>query len=320
MKRPLYFSVIIPLHNKKPYIERTLQSVLAQTYKHFEIIIVNDGSNDGGELIAARYKNNNIHIIHQLNSGVSAARNNGMLAARHDFVCLLDADDTWMPEFLQEIVNLIHDFPDHHIFSLRHQIIDSDGQLIYPKVQLNKSYRGAIDNFTQLFAKSNGLINASSVCLRKSYCLGLGGFPAGYNQGEDIYLWIRYGLNTRLVFYNKVGSCYFRNSSNRSINRFTAHSLPYHFTYFYTALNHKDFSTNYSKTKVKHLTHYLRKQASAHIAQLIILDKRELAMAHVQLLYDLNKATGRLCYLITLLPCQALRGLKFIRKIRRLHR
>ena len=313
-----YFSVVIPLYNKKRYIDRTLQSVLSQTYQNFEIIVVNDGSDDGGEALVAAYKSKNIRLINQKNNGVSAARNNGIREAKYDFVCLLDSDDAWMPEFLQEIANLISDFPEHHIFSLRHEIVDSDGQMIYPKVQLHKNYRGVISDFTRLFAKSSGLINASSVCLRKSYCTELGGFPDGQDQGEDIYLWILYSLNTHFVFYNKVGSCYFRNSINRSTDRFTMEGLPYHFSYFYGLLNRKDFSSKYGQKKESELRHYLRKQASAHIAQLVVLGKPEIAAAHRRQLYDLNRSTGSLCYLIALLPSQALECFKFIRKTRRL--
>lgn len=315
-----YFSVIIPLYNKRPYLERALKSVFSQTYQQFEIIIVNDGSDDGGELVADSYQSHeNITLINQKNSGVSIARNTGIKAAKYDFVCLLDADDAWMPEFLQEIADLIKDFPEHHIFSLRHEIIDRDGQLIYPKVKLNKSFRGVINNFTQLYSKSNGIINASSVCLRKSYYLELGGFPAEQNQGEDIYLWILYGLNTNVVFNNIVGSCYYRNTNNRSIDRFETTQLPYHFIYFYNILESGDFIINYGQNKKNQLCHYLRKQALAHIGQLIVLDKQELAMAHARLLYNLNKSTGRLCYFAALLPSQAFDGLKLIRKIKRLN-
>lgn len=319
MKTQQHFSIVIPLYNKKHYIERALKSVLSQTYQQFEIIVVNDGSDDEGELVAESYKSNNITVINQKNSGVSIARNTGILAAEYDFVCLLDADDEWMPNFLEEIATLINDFPHGHIFSLRHEIIDSDGQMIYPKVRLAKDFRGVIKNFTQLFAKSNGLINASTVCLRKNYYFQLGGFPSGQNHGEDIYLWLLYDLTTDLVFSNQIGSRYYRNTSNRSIDRFTVEELPYHFIYFYKLMKRLDFVPAHGQGKKNELNHYLRKQAFAHIAQLVFLEKRDLATAHVALLSDLNKLTGWLCYFVVLLPNQVIKSLKVIRIIKRLN-
>lgn len=316
MKTP-FFSIVIPLFNKQQYIERTLKSVLSQTYQNFEIIIVNDGSSDGGNLIAESYTSDTVTVINQKNCGVSSARNRGIKAAKYDFICLIDADDAWVPNFLQEIANLIHDFPNHHIFSLRHEIIDDDGSLIYPKVKLPADFRGVIKNFTRRFTKSNGLINASSVCLRKQFFLELGGFPEGQNQGEDIYLWLLYDLNTDIVFYNWVGSCYFRNTNNRSTDRLTPEGLPFHFVYFYKLMKHSNFVPKYGCQKKKELGHYLRKQALAQTAQLIVLQKRPLALAHTKLLYSMNKPTGMLCYLVTLIPTWSLGNLKIVRNLKR---
>lgn len=312
-----YFSVIIPLFNKKDYIKRTIDSVLSQTYQHFEIIIINDGSSDGGDIVAKTYSDKRIKVIGQENNGVSAARNKGISASKYEFVCLLDADDEWRPLFLEEMAKLLNDYPDHHIFSLRHEIVDDLGELIYPKVKLKKGYRGVVKNFTQLYSRSNGLINASSVCLRKQYFLQLGGFPASQNQGEDIYLWLTFDLNTDLVFYDAIGSRYYRNASNRSIDRLTLTTLPFHFSHFYKKLGNKSFLSAYGNTKKIYLNKYLRRQALFHIAKLTSLNKKEVAASHTNLLYSLNKSTGVLCYLITLIPSPILNTTKVIRDMRR---
>ena len=93
-------SVIIPLYNKEDYISRAIDSVLRQTFKDFELIIVNDGSTDQGPGIARNFHDRRIRVIDQQNSGEGAARNRGVAEARAELVAFLDADDEWESSFL----------------------------------------------------------------------------------------------------------------------------------------------------------------------------------------------------------------------------
>jgi len=98
------FSVIIPLYNKAPYIEKALQSVLEQTFDDFEVIVVDDGSSDDSYSIAKSVleaSEKPFKLIHQENAGVSTARNNGVAASHGEFICFLDGDDWWAPTFLE---------------------------------------------------------------------------------------------------------------------------------------------------------------------------------------------------------------------------
>src|SRR3982751_2380169 len=97
MELPLV-SVIIPVHNGAKYLRAALESVLAQTYSPFEVIVVDDGSVDDSGVIAQSF--NDVRYIHQANQGVAAARNHGIEAARGDFFAFLDQDDLWTPEKL----------------------------------------------------------------------------------------------------------------------------------------------------------------------------------------------------------------------------
>jgi len=307
-----YFSVIIPLYNKRKYIQRAIDSVLSQTYKNFEIIVVNDGSEDGSELIVENYDNKNIKLINQENSGVAIARNVGVFSAQYDFVCLLDADDEWKPNFLEEISALITTFPKHHIYSTRHEIIGDEGELLYPKNYFQENYRGVIKNFISCYKKTDGLINASSVCLRKSFFHKLGGFPASQTQGEDVYLWLLYSLHTDIVFSNTICTRYYRNTENRSVDSITKTSLPFQFLGFRSLINDFD-SSKLKANSNKELVRYLRKNALLHVADLKSRNRNEVAISHTSQLFKLNKTTGLLCYLIVLMPCRLLRYSKRIR-------
>ena len=95
-------SVVIPLHNKGPFVQRTLDSVLLQTFKNLEVLVVNDGSTDEGPEIVARCKDPRLRLLHQKNAGPGAARNRGISEGKGELTAFLDADDEWMPEFLEQ--------------------------------------------------------------------------------------------------------------------------------------------------------------------------------------------------------------------------
>lgn len=309
-----YFSVVIPLYNKRKHIVRAIESVLSQTYTYFEIIVVNDGSDDGSELEMFRYKHHpNIKLINQENGGVSIARNNGVLAAQYEFVCFLDSDDEWKSCFLEEIANLIVLFPRKNVYSTRHEIIEQNGKSVYPRAYEQEDFRGVIDDFIQCYKASDGIINASSVCVRKPMFLQLGGFPEGQTQGEDVYLWLLYSLHTDIVFSNKICTRYYRNTENRSHERMMSDKLPFQFVHFYSMLqNNKLKGKNFDDNR-DDLIKYLRKNALLHVAGLKANNNSKIALSHSMLLSDYNKTAGLLCYAILLIPNKLLKYLKDIR-------
>lgn len=101
-------SVIIPIYNVAPYVREALDSVVNQTYKELEIILIDDGSTDGSGAICDEYKSDpRITVIHQTNRGLSGARNVGLNVATGDFIAFLDPDDAYHPEFCQRMLDTI---------------------------------------------------------------------------------------------------------------------------------------------------------------------------------------------------------------------
>lgn len=102
-------SVIIPVYNGDRYLAQTIESVLAQTYSPIEIILVDDGSTDGSAEIAKSYSE--VDYIYQSNQGVSVARNNGIAAAKGEFIAFIDADDLWISDKLSVQIDLLVNNP-----------------------------------------------------------------------------------------------------------------------------------------------------------------------------------------------------------------
>jgi glycosyltransferase involved in cell wall biosynthesis len=105
-------SVIIPVYNAAAYLDRCINSVINQTWQPIELIIIDDGSKDGSLSIANSYKNKWIKIISQENKGASAARNNGIINSKGEFIQFLDADDLLSPDKIENQVKLLINYPD----------------------------------------------------------------------------------------------------------------------------------------------------------------------------------------------------------------
>jgi glycosyltransferase involved in cell wall biosynthesis len=105
-------SVVVPLFDKAPYVSRALRSISAQSFQAFEVVVVDDGSTDGGADAARAHADPRVRLVRQDHSGEGAARNRGLAETTGALVAMLDADDTWDPEFLETIVGLWRRFPE----------------------------------------------------------------------------------------------------------------------------------------------------------------------------------------------------------------
>ena len=211
------FSIIIPLYNKAPYIRKALESVCAQTYTDYEVIIVDDGSTDDSARIAEEYirevkgaENSgaetnaynlspiNYKLIRQANSGVSAARNNGVAQASGDYIAFLDADDWWEPTYLERMAQLIEDYPEAELYACNYVYYKPGkthvalniptGYINYPKAYYEG---GAMPVWTGAAIMPRAVFNE------------MGGFPVGIKLGEDFLLWAKIAMQYKVAFLNE---------------------------------------------------------------------------------------------------------------------
>lgn len=205
------FSVIVPLYNKEREVESTLRSVLAQTYQPLEIVVVDDGSTDRSAEIVESLGSPLIRLIRQSNAGECAARNRAMSEARGEWFALLDADDEWKPEFLEEVAAMIEEWPDCGIYSTAFDIVSPTG-----RVRGNcPTQRGVVDNFWRESMTRYVTIPSATVLSRKAV-EQLGGFPEGMKMGGDQWMWIKLASHYGVCFSPRALCDYSMVASNRS--------------------------------------------------------------------------------------------------------
>ena len=238
------FSIVIPLYNKPNAIVATLQSVLAQTYQNFEIVVVDDGSTDDSariveEFIREAMESNrqspmanrpSIRLVRKPNGGVSSARNRGIEEAKYDYIALLDGDDLWDEHYLEEQVKLIQDFPKAKMWGVNFAFLK--GNVVHKTNQgMKDGFRGYVKNY---FSTSHAdLFCSSSVIIDKDVFAYVGGFDENISYSEDLDMWYRIIVKYPVVFYEKVLTYYNQNAENRcaydlGIHHDLTRYLPYH--------------------------------------------------------------------------------------------
>lgn len=189
-------SVVIPTYNRIALVERAIDSVLMQSIKPFDIIVVDDGSDDGtSEMIQKKYRS--INLVQQQNSGVSAARNNGIKHAKGDWIALLDSDDEWTEKKLENQANRLIKNPDYH-FCHTNEIWIRNGVRVNQKKRHQK-YGGYI------FDKCLDIcrISPSSTLFKKNILEHVGWFDTQLPVCEDYDLWLRITADYKILFVDE---------------------------------------------------------------------------------------------------------------------
>ena len=189
-------SVIIPTFNRKETLKRAIQSVLIQSYTPYEIIVIDDGSDDGTkEWLKDNFPN--VKYIYQMNSGVSSARNKGIKFARGDWIALLDSDDEWLPSKLKDQANEIESNPAAK-FLHTNEIWIRNGVRVN-QMKKHKKYGGYI------FEKCLDMcrISPSSVLIKKDIFDEIGMFDETLKVCEDYDLWLRFASKYPVHFLDQ---------------------------------------------------------------------------------------------------------------------
>jgi glycosyltransferase involved in cell wall biosynthesis len=184
-------SVIVPAYNAAAFIAETIQSALDQTYRDFEIIVVDDGSRDGTPARVAAF-GERVRLHQQPNSGVARARNTGVSLARGEWIAFLDADDLWLPEKLERQLACS---TAPMTFTDRYNIGERSG---LPEIQSVCQPMHGGDIFEVLLG--GNFITTSSVMIRREIFEQYGGFDVSLNGTEDWDLWLRVAENHDVGF------------------------------------------------------------------------------------------------------------------------
>jgi glycosyltransferase involved in cell wall biosynthesis len=198
-------SVVIPLYNAAPYIRRSVDSVLKQTYQNFELIVVDDGSKDNSGSLVQAYTDSRLRLVVQDNNGASAARNRGIKEGRGSLIAFLDADDEWGRTFLECVLNLVSLYPQAGIYGTGYRMTFPDG----PGVEVTAA-ESDIQHKTVLIedyfyrAIGGSLINSSGIMIPRRIFELLGSFIAGEHHGEDLEMWARIALRFPIAYDTSI--------------------------------------------------------------------------------------------------------------------
>lgn len=200
------FSVIIPLYNKALYVAKAVGSVLAQTYTDYELVIMDDGSQDASFDIAQKAieGHENCHLYRQQNAGVSIARNNGVALSQGKYLCFLDADDWWDLTFLENMSKLLEEFPDAGIFGANYTIVNETMRKTrVANIGVEHGFEKGYINYCKVYAKTLMMpLWTGAVCIPRTVFEEMNGFPKGITLGEDFLLWMKIALKKKVAFLN----------------------------------------------------------------------------------------------------------------------
>ncbi len=201
-------SIIIPNYNYGIFIAKTLDSVLAQTFQEYEVIVIDDGSTDHSLKVIKSFSekfDGKLVLLTQQNKGVYAARNLGLRHAQGEYIAFLDADDIWFPELLEESVNLLEANPDFHLVYSNTEYFDSKTGLAKG---LNFDERSGKIPVTgkcvdKLFTQGN-FVPLMSVVMRRDVIDSVGYFDEKLRVAADYEFFMRVSSTFPVAYTGKV--------------------------------------------------------------------------------------------------------------------
>jgi glycosyltransferase involved in cell wall biosynthesis len=204
-------SIVMPVYNTAKYVEAAIESVLAQTFVDFELLIIDDAGPDNSIELCRAYSDPRIRIISQANRGLAGARNTGIRHARGQYIALLDSDDLWEPEKLERHIEHLWQSPDVGISYAASRMIDDDGNFLRIVQRPKLKDVTARDVFLR-----NPVGNGSAPVIRRQVFEDiafinedrneLDYFDESFRQSEDIECWCRMALMTKWQFEGIAGA------------------------------------------------------------------------------------------------------------------
>jgi glycosyltransferase involved in cell wall biosynthesis len=192
-------SIVIPAYNSANYLPQALDSVLNQTFRDYEIIVVDDGSTDETEQVLAPYRGL-IRYIRKENGGPASARNAGIRQASGEYIAFLDADDIWLPDKLQSQIDFISKNPDLHVLFTDCAIFDQHG-FVTSSIKENHNISARI-TFQDLLTKH--FVPMSSIIVKRACLDEIGLFDESLTGAEDYNLYLRLAQKFQFGYLDKV--------------------------------------------------------------------------------------------------------------------
>ena len=209
-------SVVIPLYNKENTIARAVNSVIKQSYTDWELIIVDDGSEDFSVNLVENYNDSRIKLIRQANMGASAARNKGAEEAIGDWIAFLDADDEYDLNFLSRCAEMLMKSGGKDVSFVACSYIRKSPLTKKSKTAFDSMTESGEVNYFKLCKGNRTPVCSSSVVVNKTAFFEVGGFPIGIKYFEDWILWMKLAWYGKFVFIAEPLSYYYLNEAGVS--------------------------------------------------------------------------------------------------------
>jgi glycosyltransferase involved in cell wall biosynthesis len=206
-------SVVIPAYNSEKTIQETIKSVLKQSFKNLELIVIDDGSKDSTFDIVSSFSDSRLRVFSYLNAGVSASRNRGLAKAAGEFISFLDADDLWTPDKLEAQLKALEANPQAAVAYSWTDYIDELGQFLYP----GNHPTATGDVYSELLV-NDFLENGSNPLIRREALRQVGGFDESLCGPEDWELFIRLAARYPFVVVPRSQVLYRMSTNSISFN------------------------------------------------------------------------------------------------------
>lgn len=211
-------SVVIPVYNQARFLFDALNSVLAQTFQDFEIIVVDDGSTDAIDGVQKHFHDSRIVWLRQENLGLAAARNLGLKYAQGQFLAFLDADDLFLPQKLELQVCYLQNHDDLDLVASGYEFVDAELKVLKTESARRERRLSVEDVFF------GGVAPVHAVLLRTAAAKSIGGFDGDLRACEDLDFWMRFVLSGHRVAYLPGVICQYRMHGENMTHQLKEHA------------------------------------------------------------------------------------------------